>query len=207
MDTPSKERLVGAIIFVSLIVLLVPEILSGPHHAASAGDTPATVPTRSYVIDLGNPTKPAGTAAAELPPPAPGAQQLPAVAPSIPPAPQDASPRVTEVAPIAGKPDASAKLAAARPVSPASSAPKVAPTAVREVWVAQLGSFSKAENAERLVTTLRAKGYRAFVSPVGAGSHVLHRVRVGPEGSREAAEALVSKLKRDNQPASVVSLP
>jgi len=32
-------------------------------------------------------------------------------------------------------------------------------------------------------------------------------VRVGPEASREAADALVRKLKRDGETATVVSLP
>ena len=82
-----------------------------------------------------------------------------------------------------------------------------AATDAKESWGAQLGSFSKAENAERLAISLRARGYRAFVSPTGAGSHILHRVRVGPEPTRAAAEALVARLKRDGESSSVVTLP
>lgn len=201
MDTPSKERLVGAIIFVVLIVLLVPEILSGPHYFTSPGSAPATPQNRSYVIDLGNPVKPAGSPGPEtkrtpLPaaPPAPGAQQLPVV---------------TEPAPTAAQ--APAAVDPAPSVDPAPVPAKSAVTAPSpnngESWAAQLGSFAKAENAQRLVTTLRKKGYRAFVSPTGNGTHVLHRVRVGPESSRDAADALVQKLKRDGQTATVVSLP
>ena len=188
MDTPSKERLVGAIIFVGLIVLVVPEILSGPHHFTSPGNGPAATPTRSYVIELGNPVKPAGSPGPEVkptalpaPPPAPGAQQLPVVAPAAPPPNVDPAPAKSAVN--------------------ATSANNE-----EDGWCAQLGSFAKAENAQRLVATLRKKGYRAFVSPTGRGSHVLHRVRVGPEASREAADALVLRLKRDGETATVVSL-
>jgi DedD protein len=174
MDTPSKERLVGAIILVVLIVLLVPEILSGPRHAVpGAGSTPSTS-TRTYTIELGNPVKAPARAASDAKPPA-----LPAP---------------TEIA--------KADLPATGP-TPAAAAPPES----KGSWGAQLGSFSKAENAERLATTLRAKGYRAFVSPTGTGSHVLHRVRVGPEPTREAAEVLIARLKRDGQKASVVALP
>src|SRR6266850_3007311 len=181
MDTPSKERLVGAIIFVGLIVLVVPEILSGPHHFTSPGNVPAATPTRSYVIELGNPVKPAGSPGPEVkptvlpaPPPAPGSQQLPVVAaPAQPP---------TEPLPNVDP-------------APAKSAVKATPANEEEGWGAQLGSFAKAENAQRLVATLRKKGYRAFVSPTGRGAHVLHRVRVGPEASRDAADALVLRLK------------
>ena len=188
MDTPSKERLVGAIIFVGLIVLVVPEILSGPHHFTSPGNVPAATSQRSYVIELGNPVKPAGSPGPEVkptvppaPPPAPGAQQLPVVA--LP-------------APLANVDPA-----------PAKSAVQATPAHEEEGWGAQLGSFAQAENAQRLVATLRKKGYRAFVSPTGRGAHVLHRVRVGPEASREAADALVLRLKRDGETSTVVSLP
>jgi cell division septation protein DedD len=204
MDTPSIERLVGAIIFVVLIVLLVPEILSGPRRAAPAGGAAAGGPTRTYTIDLGNPVKPAATQVVDakptsLPPPPPPAvvpgQQPPAV-----------SPPVTQATPSTA---AEVKPPAATPSTPAAAKRTVvAPAAVgKESWGAQLGSFSKAENAERLAASLRGRGYRAFVSPIGTGSHVLHRVRVGPEATRAAAEALVARLKRDGQTASVVTLP
>ena len=77
----------------------------------------------------------------------------------------------------------------------------------KEAWGAQLGSFSNAVNAERLAKTLRAKGYRAFVSPTGTGTHLLHRVRVGPEPTRHAAEGLITRLKRDGENAAVVTFP
>jgi DedD protein len=199
MDTPSKERLVGAMIFVVLIVLLVPEILSGPHHVAStpaAGSTANSL-TRTYTIDLGNPVKPTlATAAHTKPPPLPPPQVVtpsPAES-SVPTSTQSASITVPGAPTSASAPTAST----AAPANPASN---------KESWGAQLGSFSKAENAERLAATLRAKGYRAFVSPIGAGSHVLHRVRVGPEPTRDAAQTLITRLKRDGANASVVTIP
>jgi DedD protein len=195
MDTPSKERLVGAIIFVVLIVLVVPEILSGPHHFASPGNSPADTQKRSYVIELGNPVKPAGSPGPEAkrtplpaPPPAPGAQQLPVVTPAA-------------QTPAGPQPNADPAP------GPAKSTATAPPVNDEETWIAQLGSFAKAENAQRLVATLRRKGYHAFASPTGSGSHVLHRVRVGPESSREAADALVQRLKRDGETATVVSQP
>lgn len=51
-----KERLTGAIILVVLIVLLVPELLSGPSHSAPVPQMAATsaeeAPLRSYTINL-----------------------------------------------------------------------------------------------------------------------------------------------------------
>src|SRR5882672_3714783 len=210
MDTPSKERLVGAIIFVAVIVLLVPEILSGPRRGAAANGTAAGGTTRSYIIELGNPVKPAGSQTADAKPatPAPPAQrtqQLPAISAPEPASTAQASPEA-ESRPQAAAAD---KPAADKPVATKPEAAKaaVAGTGNDASWGAQLGSFSKAENAERLAAKLRGQGYRVFVSPIGTGSHLLHRVRVGPEPTREAAEDLIARLKRDGETASVVALP
>jgi len=205
MDTPSKERLVGAIMFVVLIVLLVPEILSGPHHAASPANAGAgsAAPLRTYTIDLGNPVRMATPAAADAKPPAlpPPPPATASVAPaSTPPASAASGPKLPAPAPAA--PSAVTKPGPAAPAAVATPA-----SDGKEAWGAQLGSFSKAGNAERLAQSLRTKGYYAFVSPTGSGSHVLHRVRVGPEPSRAAAEALVVRLKRDGEAAKVVTLP
>jgi DedD protein len=221
MDSPSKERLVGAIIFVVLIVLLVPEILSGPHHFASAtaqGSSPAST-ARTYIIDLGNPVKPAAVPAGETkPPPLPappaltatsaGTALTPASAPvatSATPPPAVDKPAAPPSAVSGRAPAATTQTPAATPASSATTAP-VAATG-KEAWGVQLGSFSSAVNAERLAKTLRGKGYRAFVSPIGTGKHVLHRVRVGPEPTRDAAEGLIARLKRDGQSAAVVTFP
>jgi DedD protein len=56
LDSLVKERLTGAIILVVLIVLLVPELLSGPSRSVPAPQAAATsseeTPLRSYTIDL-----------------------------------------------------------------------------------------------------------------------------------------------------------
>lgn len=57
LDVRVKERLTGAIILVALLVLLVPELLTGRGHTASSGQAPANSEagqTRSYTIDLGD---------------------------------------------------------------------------------------------------------------------------------------------------------
>ncbi len=63
-----------------------------------------------------------------------------------------------------------------------------APPASLRGWVVQVGSFSNQANAYRLSDQLRQGGYAAFVEAVTVNDRTLHRVRVGPELSKSAAE-------------------
>lgn len=71
----------------------------------------------------------------------------------------------------------------------------------------QLGSFSNAENAERLARELRGRGYKAYVSPYESGDQKRMRVRIGPEEDRARAEQLAQRLRREGRQAAVVAQP
>ena len=71
----------------------------------------------------------------------------------------------------------------------------------------QLGSFSSEENAEGLAADLRDQGFPAFLSRVQSGGRTLHRVRVGPQGSRDEAERVAAALAKAGQKGQVVSHP
>lgn len=80
-----KERLTGAIILVALIVLLVPELLTGPVRSATAPQPAATSteesPLRSYTIDLADETRSRGATARTAGSTAPdSAQEVPGTA-------------------------------------------------------------------------------------------------------------------------------
>ena len=80
-DIPVKERLTGAIILVALLVLLVPELLTGPGRSAKSDGSAATgqattgadgAQMRSYTINLADGAAAQGTSGApvtETPPP------------------------------------------------------------------------------------------------------------------------------------------
>jgi DedD protein len=203
-----KERLTGAIILVALIVLLVPELLTGPirmRSAPAAGST-ATIaaaehaepPLRSYTLTLGAPPpavqeSPAATpaqpapsspeSAAEVTPDISRQSAAPALSPGDPPNAAQASPR-----------RASAALQAAEsPAHPPVQAGRSSGSTAG--WVVQLGSFASRQNAERLAHSLAGRGFRMSVSPARAGSRVLWRVRAGPARDRAAAAHLADKLR------------
>ncbi|RUM53478.1 MAG: hypothetical protein DSY87_03555 [Methylococcus sp.] len=59
-------------------------------------------------------------------------------------------------------------------------------------WVIQVGSFSKAENANRLRDKLRHAGFPAYVESGNGTASTLFRVRVGPELDQDRA-----RIQRD----------
>ncbi len=219
MERHVKERLVGATILVVLIVLIVPELLSGPKRAAGTAQPSPAAPTetiRSVTVDLAtNQTtasieEPAAAAASSAATPSAAASSAaPAAHDGVPDG--DRKPDATSGAPP-NAPSWQAQAPAAAKLETGSSSPKsetkgsvVAEThGVHAGWTAQLGSFSARANAEKLDRELRAQGFAASLSASGVGLAARYRVRVGPIGDRLSAERLVAKLKRAGHPASVV---
>ena len=220
MDTRIKERLVGAIVLVAIVVIVVPELLTGQRSAPTPASVPGTVPVRTVTIDLATPER---AAIARVPPaavpaaaPAAAAASPPAESPPEPRlAPQSAVPAPAEPeAATPERPSAGSQAAGAKPAAaPSTAAPAQAsiaapprPSAIAhggEAWVVQLGSFASRENAERLATNLRAKSYSAFVSEFRGSGRVLFRVRVGPEQDRARADAIAARLAREGHRGSV----
>jgi DedD protein len=75
------------------------------------------------------------------------------------------------------------------------------------MWAVQLGSFSDQANAERLAADLRSQGYAAFLSRLQTSANLLHRVRVGPQESRESAENIAAQLQKNGHKGQVVPHP
>jgi DedD protein len=75
------------------------------------------------------------------------------------------------------------------------------------MWTVQLGSFSKKQNAENLIASLKEQGFSAFLSQIGAGSGQLHRVRIGPQKDRASAEMMAARLLKVGRKGQVVPHP
>ncbi|MCP1727097.1 DedD protein [Natronospira proteinivora] len=75
-------------------------------------------------------------------------------------------------------------------------------------WAAQVGSFADRENAEGLVSDLRAEGFQSFLMRYESDDRVLYRVRVGLEPERDDAQALAERiLEQTGHEASPVPHP
>ena len=211
MDRRVKERLIGASILVVLIVLVVPELLSGPKPAGPPPALPAAMPEpiRNVTVDLST-SKPAAIPDAEAavaPPPASAATVAPAArdAPGPPasaasPAPLNSIPHATPNLPPTNAPAANPQARAAAVETPAHS-----PISAAHAWSVQLGSFASRANADKLMRQLKGQGFSVFVAPGGPGSSVRYRVRVGPLADRESAERMAAKLKTLGHVSSLVS--
>ena len=219
MDRRVKERLIGASILVALLVLVVPELLSGPKPAASRPPLlPAATmpePIRNVMVDLSTSKPPTD------PEQGPGEQAASAASPAATPAstaatpmaaPQNITPQnnpaqiTTPPKPVSSSPAAagsqSAKPAAARATAVESSAPS--PISNGHAWSVQLGSFASRANADNLTRQMKGQGFSAFVLPGGSGSAARYRVRVGPLTDRESAERMAAKLKSLGHVSSLV---
>jgi DedD protein len=195
-----KERLTGAIILVALIVLLVPELLTGPVRSAARANPLASSseepPLRSYTIKLADESHSRSAAAhngpeqpAPLAPPAPGAGAVTAQATAEEPGSTAAPPaeppaEVTHATPGAG--------AAAPPAASAASG----------TYVVQLGSFASRANADRLARQVRSQGFPVSVSQSSSGR--LYRVRVGPARDRATASELAQQLSARGHSGAIV---
>ncbi|HTT00460.1 MAG TPA: SPOR domain-containing protein [Steroidobacteraceae bacterium] len=234
VDIRVKERLTGAVILVALVVLVVPELLSGPKRPLVSTATPSELPPlSSYTVELGEeahrplaPTTPpqaqgadsgagtqpvpAGDAARES---APGASSAATAAPSA---------AATSVAASATTAAAAAPQSSAvsTPHAQASTAaPPSTDTAHRSAqhtrsqpssaggWCVQVGSFASRGNADRLARELQHKGFHASILESTHRGHSLYRVRVGPEHEHTAAVALAGRLHAAGVGGSVVPLP
>jgi len=198
-----KERLTGAIILVALIVLLVPELLSGPvrsaPRAAAVASSSEEPPLRTYTINLADD----GHSHAAVPqtsgpqPPAPPGAAAPAAEPV-------ATPTAT---PASGQtpPDSTPGLSGTLPPA-ATAAGTATPPAAAGAFMVQLGLFASRTNAERLARQVHAQGFQVSVSQSSSGRH-LYQVRVGPAHDRAAANELAQHLRSAGHRGSVVPQP
>jgi DedD protein len=225
MDRRVKERLIGASILVALVVLVVPELLSGPKpNTATAPTLPAAAPepVRNVTVDLTTSKAPANTdiesAIPQAASPAASSAASSAAASaagSAADSPAAEIPAATSPAPSGAVASASAPTSTAPVKSfakPAATRPALlesaahSPTsAAHGSWSVQLGSFASRANADNLTRQVKGQGFSAFVLTGGSGTSVRYRVRVGPLADRESAERMAAKLKSVGHVGSVVS--
>ena len=153
----------------------------------TATPPPTEVPPAelTYHDDLQGATPPGGRPSEPQQPDPPGAAGRAGAPPPVTPA--------LPVAPPPPDPD---------PVDPPATRPAAEPAAPpagaegEGQYALQLGAYRARENADRVVSELKQKGYAAYIARP-TGSSALFTVRVGPFQDRAQAESMRQRLSRD----------
>ncbi|HHL45626.1 MAG TPA: hypothetical protein ENJ24_03560 [Gammaproteobacteria bacterium] len=201
-DNRLKQRLVGAVVLVSLAVIFIPMILGGkggfdrlitssnippkPEEGRRVVEIPLRElpprpekkPVTTVVVDEYTKKLPENFVPAE-----PGKDQKVET---------DSRSPEKNTPPLRRKPADKPSVAEKKP----DNATKRAGADQVGAWVVQMGSFSERANAMVLRDRIRKKKYPAYVEAVATNRGTIYRVRVGPERSRAKAEALQAKLRK-----------
>jgi len=187
METQVRERLIGALVLVAIVVLFVPALLKGP-----ARQPPADLPGEQRRIEFPLPgAVPLSRDDVLVPEPQAPAETASAVAGEEPG--REASSRPAAPA----EPPPPARELAREPARAMADVPAPGIATGQPAWAVQLGAFSTREKAEGMVADLRKRGYPAFLLEYRTSGKLLHRVRVGPEQDRERAVAMADRLRKD----------
>jgi len=191
-----KQRLVGALVLISLAVIFLPLVFDGQKQRIDTSD---------YAI----PEKPAITITAPEVEPLEKAIQEHYIPVAQVGEAKQAQDDITEEAsapvetPVAAQQPATpveqtrAYLEEEKAVNAALKDKPVTETVpLADAWVIQVGAFSSDANANGLQDKLKAAGYPAFVKGVKGGSGTLYKVYVGPEIRRAELERHKSDLER-----------
>jgi DedD protein len=200
MERALKERIIGAVVLVVFVVLVVPIFLDGPPGEEEIVTERVLLPgqdetrTQTVVLDRDR-TEPVPAGTSNETPAEPAEQ------------PAAAEPEASETEasePAADEPEVGEPVARREEPAPAPTQPVSSTTGM---WAVQLGSFSNKANAEKLAADLRKQGYAAFLSQLDTDSGTLHRVRIGPQKDRDAAEAMAARLLKVDIKGQVVPHP
>lgn len=201
MNIQLKQRLVGAVVLVSLAVIFIPMILPGGGELSGSIDGSNVPQPPDYRFPAPRPAPEAPAMAAAPPVPLKGEPSLAQSATGGSPAKAAEAPKKTSQAAPAKGADRDTAKPPTKPATKSSPKPPVktpakAATSDKGVqrWVVQVGSFAKQRNAQQLRDRLRKQGYASFMERVDGKLRTTYRVRVGPELTRARALKLKKQL-------------
>lgn len=204
-----KQRLIGALVILALVIIFLPMLLEGPVEQTRV-DVPIQVPPEPSVASddtlpppdfTDEPTpggggdQPADTSAdepAELPEPSDSADGTGTASADDEQSPREAA----EDGAGDGAGGADASEAADSTDDDTRSSTDQPPDGRPGSWVVQVGAFSETSNAESVRQRLVEAGFEnAYTEPSRSGDETIHRVRVGPIASRSEAEDTAQRLE------------
>lgn len=201
-----KQRIIGALVLVSLAVIFVPMLFDEPHSERTSRSI--NIPEEPPFPEVDAPEPPSADAPA---------YRLEESGESEPDTQRQVQ-RVDEPAePVSeAQPEPAPQTEPAEPVAQESVAQEPAPTPEPEnqqsdqqadsaeyagslegAWVVQLGSFGSADNARNLRNKVRDQGYNSHLQEIQRGDTTLTRVFSGPFAEKAEAERAKRALDRE----------
>ena len=192
-----RQRLIGAVALVLLLVVFVPMVLDSEPRPDR---TVPAIPPRDNA-----PALPAPKAAVAPVVPAPAKDVVPAPAKDVVPAKAGTQPTTAKVEPLEAK-----QLGSTPPKAP-PAAPDPAKSAAQsppklEGFAVQVGAFRDETKLKQAREKLAAAGIKHYTERLETQGG-LTRLRAGPFPTREAAESAQAQLKRAALDGKVVPLP
>lgn len=199
-----RHRIVGAIILVTLAVIVLPLILDERPAAFRAAATDAVAATEAepakaakiVVKKLGDDKPVSATTKSEpIPVPVsakaetkPQAQETRVVIKKL------NTDKVTAPAATASKPEA--KVVAKAETATPTPAKSTSPAITAPHWAVQVGTFSNQGNVRRLSKQLKEHGYSLMLKDVNLKQGSAVRVRVGPYTTKASADRAQDKIRQ-----------
>ncbi|ROU00003.1 sporulation protein [Marinobacter sp. R17] len=208
-----KQRIVGALVLISLAVIFVPMLFDEPHTERTTQQIKLPEEPAFPKVDIQDqggqsPVTTGSEDASQGSAPAYSIEEQPeAAAPTVTSPQQDGAmtePQQTASAPEPSPepaPTSSSEPANQVATAPQQSEPEPADEAefkqtMKGAWLVQLGSFGNQKNALRLRDEVRDKGYAAYTESVKRGDLTLTRVFSGPFVSEDEANSAKSQLDK-----------
>ncbi|MDY6840147.1 MAG: SPOR domain-containing protein [Pseudomonadota bacterium] len=204
-----KQRIIGALVLVSLAVIFVPMLFDEPHSERTS--TTIKIPEEPPFPEVAAPRTEVAPAPSSGPESRDGNRTAPATGENsgdspgyriLEDSPGDKATSGVVESTDAGQPPASSARepasASAGTVGQASENPATETAeyerSLEGAWVVQLGSFGNSDNARRLRDQVREKGYGSHLQKVVRGDTTLTRVFSGPFASKSDAESAKTAL-------------
>ncbi|MCG6870831.1 MAG: SPOR domain-containing protein [Gammaproteobacteria bacterium] len=187
-DYNPRHRIMGAILLVALAVIFLPMILESPENGPT-GTPPMEIPEKQHKVFISKitPVQPEASGAGTAAEPSASATQT---VPVPEPAPAGGEPKPKpESTPAASKPEP----VASTPAEP----PAASGAADSDAWLVRIGTFSKMENARRIMSLLRQKGFGPKSGEVHTGGQSATRVWVGPFATRDEAITVRARILKE----------
>jgi len=205
-----RQRLIGAVAIVLLLVVFVPMLLD-PEPRRARNDPAIEIPDKDTAPPLPMPAAKSraaegvakGLANADSATPADAGTAAPHVAQPAAVAPTSSGP-----AKAAGSPPAAAVAPSPKPEAARTpSAPASAGKPRLDGFAVQVGAFHHEAKLKLAREKLSAAGVRHYTERLDTTPGGLTRLRAGPFTTRQAADAASAKLKEGGLPSQVVALP